>query len=306
MLPMNTRSPVFASGPALNRRQFLTTSMAGIGGLALGDRLIADAFAAEGFKIEPGVCTSLKKAAVLKAAGFQFVEENVSSVMAPKAGDEEFEKKLAEVKAAPLPVRACTGFVPGDLKVVWPEVPVDALMKHAETVFRRAAKAGIGRIVFGSGGARRIPDGFDAAKAKEQFTDYCRRIAPIARAHKVILVIESLNKAECNFINRVDEALAIAGAINHPGVQAHADIYHMMREDEGPESILKAGAKVKHCHIAEKAKRTAPGVGDDDFRAYLKALKAIGYRGGLSIEGKWKDDQPPKACSVLKEQIQSA
>jgi len=47
-------------------------------------------------------------------------------------------------------------------------------------------------------------------------------------------------------------------------------------------------------------------VDGDDFRAYFKALKAIGYRGGLSIEGKWKDDQLPKAISVLNEQLKSA
>lgn len=288
----------------ITRRQLLTTTATVAAGLALPQWLAAASEA--GCCIEWGVCTSLKKAAVLKTAGFQFVEENVSSVLVPKAGEEEFEKKLAEIKAAPLPIRSCTGFLPGDLKVVGPEVPMDALMKHAETVFQRAEKAGIGRIVFGSGGSRRIPDGFDPAKAKAQFTDYCRRIAPLAQAHKVIVVIESLNKAECNFINRVSEALDIANAVNHPGVQVHVDIYHMMREGEGPESILKAGAKVKHCHIAEKAKRTAPGVDGDDFRAYFKALKAIGYRGGMSIEGKWKDDQLPKAISVLNDQLKSA
>jgi sugar phosphate isomerase/epimerase len=292
-----------ASQVKLSRRSFLTTTAAAAGfALTRRDMLTA---AETGCAIEFGVCTSLKKAALLKQAGFQFVEENVGSVLVPKAGDEEFEKKLAEIKTAPLPIRSCTGFLPGDLKVVGPEVPMEALMKHAETVFRRAEKAGIGRIVFGSGGSRRIPDGFDATKAKAQFTDYCCRIAPLAQAHKVIVVIESLNKAECNFINRVDEALAIADAVNRPGVQVHVDIYHMMREEEGPESILKTGAKVKHCHVAEKAKRTAPGVDGDDFRAYFKALKAIGYRGGLSIEGKWKDDQLPKACSVLCEQLKS-
>ncbi|MCX6907421.1 MAG: sugar phosphate isomerase/epimerase [Verrucomicrobia bacterium] len=290
--------------PTLSRRSFLATAAAAAG-FAVSRRFSLSAAEAGG-SIEFGVCTSLKKAALLKQAGFQFVEENVGSVLVPKLSDDEFEKKLAEIKAAPLPIRSCTGFLPGDLKVVGPEVPMDVLMKHAEIVFRRAEKAGIGRIVFGSGGSRRIPDGFDAAKAREQFTDYCRRIAPMAQAHKVIVVIEALNKGECNFINRVSEALAIADAVNHPGVQVHADIYHMMREDEGPESILKAGAKVKHCHIAEKTKRTAPGVDGDDFRAYFKALKVIGYRGGLSIEGKWKDDQLAKAFSVLTEQLKTA
>ena len=56
-------------------------------------------------------------------------------------------------------------------------------------------------------------------------------------------------------------------------------------------------------------KRTAPGVAGDDFRAYFKALKAIGYTGGISIEGSWGknfDEQLVKARAVLGEQFQSA
>ena len=295
----------FAS--TISRRQFLATVTAAAGGLAM-PRCFPLA-AAEAVAIEVGVCTQLKKAALLKQAGFQFVEENVSSVLVPKATDEEFEKKLAEIKAAPLPIRSCTGFLPRELKVVGPDVASEPVLRHVEIVCRRAQQAGIHRIVFGSGGSRQIPDGFERAKALEQVTRFCRQVGPIAGKYNVIVVLEALNKGECNFINRVDEALAIVDAVGHPNFQQHADIYHMLRENEGPESILKAGAKLKHCHVAEKAKRTAPGVAGDDFRPYFKALKAIGYRGGVSIEGSWGkklEEELPKACRVLKEQLESA
>ena len=51
----------------------------------------------------------------------------------------------------------------------------------------------------------------------------------------------------------------------------------------------------------------APGVEGDDFRPYFKALKAIGYEGGISIECNWKNfaEELPKAQRVLREQLKS-
>ena len=293
----------------IDRRQFLRTSVASATCLTVSAPLLRAAAAESGFAIDFGVCSSLKNAPLIQKAGFDFLEENVSSALQPKATDAEFEKKLAEIKAAPLPIRSCTGFLPRELKVVGPDITLDPVLKHVEIVCRRAQQAGIPRIVFGSGGSRQIPDGFDRAKATEQLTDFCRKIAPIAGKYNVIIVLEHLNKGECNFINRVDEGLAIVDAVNHPNLQVHADIYHMLREEEGPESLIKAGAKVKHCHIAEKAHRTSPGTEGDDFRPYFKALKAIGYKGGVSIEGKWGkrfDEELTKAVGVLRTQLASA
>lgn len=290
---------------AISRRQFFTTTATVAAGLAMPRWLTA----ASAASVEFGVCTQLKKAAQLKQAGFQYVEENVGSVLLPKATEEEFAKKLAEIKAAPLPIRSCTGFIPRELKVVGPDVALEPVLKHVEIVCRRAQQAGIHRIVFGSGASRQVPEGFDRARAREQVTEFSRQAAPIAGKYDVIIVLENLNKGECNFINRVDEALEIVNAVAHPNFQLHADIYHMMREDEGPESIIKGGAKLKHCHVAEKVKRTAPGVAGDDFRPYFKALKAIGYTGGMSIEGRWDknfEEQLARARVVLGEQFQSA
>ena len=84
------------------------------------------------------------------------------------------------------------------------------------------------------------------------------------------------------------------------------DIFHMLKEDESPDEIVKFGKHIVHCHIAEKENRTPPGVKGDDFRAYLSALKKIGYKGGLSIECFTYTDfdkEARRGVEVLKQQL---
>ena len=84
-------------------------------------------------------------------------------------------------------------------------------------------------------------------------------------------------------------------------------MYHMLKEDEGPDSLLAAGAKVVHCHIAEKAQRTPPGTAGDDFKPYLRALKKLNFRGGISLECRWKNfaQEVGPALAALKTQIEA-
>ena len=291
----------------MSRRRFLATTAMGTVGLALPG-WVPSLLGEPGHSIELGVCTSFEDHAILKQAGFQYIEDSVGHVLMPKADDVAFEKMRKAVEAASLPIRSVTLFIPGEMKIVGPSVDMDALLRYSEAVFRRAKKLSVPRIVLGSGRARQIPDGFSRERAAEQLIEFGKRIAPAAQANDVIVVLENLQKKECNFINRVEEGLKIVEAIGHPGFQMHADIFHMLREDEGPESIIKAGAHLKHCHIATKKNRRAPGVEDDDFRPYLKALKEIKYRGGISIEGGWKDfnKELPVACRELRKQLDGA
>ena len=143
-----------------------------------------------------------------------------------------------------------------------------------------------------------MPDDFPRAKAEEQFTALCRRLGEKAQAHGVTIAIESLNRGETNFMNRMSEVIDLVDAVAHPGFQAVADFFHMAREDEGPDVLKRAGRRVRHCHIAEKEKRTPPGTAGDDFRAFFRVLKDLGYAGGISMECGWKDFQAQAAGAV--------
>ncbi len=249
-----------------------------------------------------GVCASLSVSGSIKDCGFAFLEGSVGRDLMPGKPDDEWTTKKAEFDSCRLPVIACNGFLPGTLRVTGPDARPDTVLKYAEVAFRRAQSVGIRTIVFGSSGARSIPDGFDRLIARQQFIDLLKKMGPVARKYGVTVAIENLQSQECNFINTVGEGLEIAREVNHPNVGLLVDIFHMLRENEGPEILVKAGRYIKHCHIAEKAKRTAPGMEGDDFRPYFNALKKIQYQGGISIEGQWKNENLPLAFKVLTDQ----
>lgn len=291
----------------MSRRQFLAASAAATTWITLGPRdlLAAD----EPLHVELGVCAALEKHAAIKAAGFSYIESGARDILCPREPEEKFEARLRQIQAASLPIAACNGMLPADLKIVGPEVNLNAVVAYAKTLCARAKKAGVKILVMGSGKTRQVPEGFEVAKARQQFIEFGKAVGPIAGENGVTIVLENLNRGECNFINRVEEGLELLEAIGSDHFQSFGDIYHMQREDESPASFVKAGARVRHVHIAEKKDRTAPGVAGDDFRPYLKALKQIGYRGRISMECRWDktdfDKQLAAAKKALDEQIAS-
>lgn len=252
-----------------------------------------------------GVCTNFSQSELLSSAGYDYIEEGVGHLLAPLQSEQHFDSVLSEMKKSKLPVLACNGFIPGNLKSVGPEANHPDILKYAETAFRRAKAAGVKFIVFGSGASRGIPDGFDRAEARKQFISLCSQMAPLAVKYGVVVVLEPLNSKECNFINSVAEGGKIVEEVSHPGFRLLADIYHMLMENEGPESLLKYGHLIHHTHIAEKEGRAAPGTHNENFRPYFKALKKAGYRGGLSIECRWENMnlQAANSLQYLKTQL---
>lgn len=236
-----------------------------------------------------GICSSVENAATLAAAGASFVEEHIQKLLVPEQDDAAFAPILAQVKASPLPVIAANCFLPPTLPCTGPNVDTARLLRYGDTAFCRAAQCGIRYLVFGSAGARKIPAGFAREKAKEQFVAILKGLAPLAQKHSVIIVVEPLHQAECNFINSLAEGAEMVNAANHNHVWLLADIFHMLRDNEPASEIVRFGHLLRHAHIAEKEKRTAPGVKGDDFRPYLRALQDANYAGALAIESSWGD-----------------
>jgi sugar phosphate isomerase/epimerase len=259
----------------------------------------------EDFKPELGVCTSLANAEMLSTHGFSYIEESVGGFLMPLKSEEEFNERLELALQLPIPIKACNSFIPGNLKSVGPDAVHDEILKYVETAFRRAQKAGIEVIVFGSGGSRSIPDGFSREEARKQFIELGKAMGPVAARYNVVVALEPLNTSEVNFINSVTEGGKIIEEIDHPNFMLLADIFHMMKENEGPESIIEYGHLIKHVHVAELEGRSAPGTHNEDLSPYYDALKQINYQGRISIEGRWEnmEMQAPKAIKTIRQQL---
>ncbi len=292
----------------LSRRTFLR-NLASASALAWAGGHTVESLLASGNKPKTilfhsiGACTTPDKAAAVQAAGGQHVEPSVTGFLIPDKPEDAWAKNLAAAKASPIPLVACNGFLPGNLRSTGPEIHHDAILRWADTAFARAAQVGIDRIVFGSSGSRKLPEGFSRDEAKGQFVALLRRLGPAAQRHGVIVVIEPLRREEDNFINTVVEGAWFVEQVNHPNIRLLADIYHMLCNGESPDDIRKVGPLLHHTHIAEKEGRAAPGVHGDDFRPFFRALRDAGYAHRISVEGKWEFADLPKAFETIRRQV---
>ena len=158
-------------------------------------------------------------------------------------------------------------------------------MAYVTTTFARAEQAGVQVVVFGSGGARQVPDGWSRDEANRQLAAFGRMLAPIAARHGVTVAIEPLRKAECNILNTVAEGAALARTVNHPALALLVDGYHWATDGDASEAIVEHRSRLAHTHIATTAHRLAPGMEACDFRSFFDALRRANYTGRMSIEG---------------------
>jgi sugar phosphate isomerase/epimerase len=229
-----------------------------------------------------GICTKLETADPVEKAGWDFIEENAQGLF---RGLEHSWAGQIRATTCALPIPAANTLVPGSLKITGPEVSLDRLREYMTRVLERAGQIGTNILVFGSGGARNVPDGFDRTQAKQQILDFIRMVLPIAQKNGVIIVAEPLNKQECNILNTVAEAMEYVREINHPNFKCLVDSYHLWMENEPVANVVENLSSIKHVHLADKDGRVAPGLsGTADYRPLFKALKQGKYEGLISVE----------------------
>ncbi|WP_436490429.1 sugar phosphate isomerase/epimerase family protein [Chitinophaga sp. ARDCPP14] len=255
-----------------------------------------------------GICSSFSNDSLAAANGFTFMEETVRKILSPALSEAQFREQLHAIRSSKCKIQSCNVFIPGTMKLTGNEVDEAKVLGYVDSVMQRAKIAGIKIIVLGSGEARKIPEGADRAKCKQQFIQLCRKMAVVAGKYNVTIAMENLNSTETNFVNTLSEGNEIVTAIQHPNFRLTADIYHMLKEHESPASIENAKAVLVHCHIAERDKRTPPGVAGDDFRPYFAALHKIGYTGHIMMECRWDDPatQYKPAFDYLEGQLKEA
>ena len=231
-----------------------------------------------------GIVYRLEQDSLIYVSGFRLIGESVSRMLSPSIPEEQFQQNILRIRNARCKVFLCNIFFPGNIKIAGPEVNENRVLSYADTVLSRAKSAGITCIVLGSGGPRRIPDGYNPVKAQADFIILCKKLAILADKHGVMIALESLQSSETNFLNKVSSAAEVVRAVNHPRFRLNTDIFHMMREGESPQHIVDAADVLGHCEIAEKQTRSMPGVQGDDFKPYLRALRKANYKGYIFIE----------------------
>ncbi|MGA2583222.1 MAG: sugar phosphate isomerase/epimerase family protein [Tepidisphaeraceae bacterium] len=246
-----------------------------------------------------GICAPLDKAADIKSGGADFIEENVQGLLQGRTKESDWEG-YRKAAAAPLPILAANCLVPAEMKIVGSEIDTGQLLDYITNVMQRAGRLKIKTLVFGSGGARNVPGNFDRDDARRQIMDFLQMIAPLAAEAGVALVVEPLNKKECNIINTVGEAMSYVREINHPNIRCLVDSYHYWIDGDNPDDLVKAMPWIAHVHVADKDGRLAPGEsGTADYRPFFKIIKNGGYDGPVCVEALGIKDYQSTTARVL-------
>ena len=220
---------------------------------------------------------------VLKELGFDYADLSLSHLCA--LDEAVFSNVQSEILDIGLPLEACNNFFPGDLRLTGPEVNKDLINTYLNKALKRAAALGIKVIVFGSGLARMVPQGFSMSQASSQLDDLLGILDKYAKQYDITIAIEPLRKQECNIVNTYSEALILARTANSANIGCLLDSYHLNAENENISVIQNDIEKLAHVHFAEQVGRVFPRLENKQtYKKFFSHLKEVGYCQRLSIE----------------------
>jgi sugar phosphate isomerase/epimerase len=194
-------------------------------------------------------------------------------------------------------------FLPSGLKVTGPGLDKGGQILYVRRALERLSRLGVHLVVFGSGGARQVPEGFSRQEAFEQLVDFGKRIAPEARSRNITIAIEPLRRQESNIINNTTEALAWVNAVNDPNIQLMIDYYHFQVEKEDPSAILQVKDHLRHLHMANPNGRVMPLKWDEyGYAPFFAVLRQIHYDRLISLEASTNNLQAegPQSITLLR------
>lgn len=98
------------------------------------------------------------------------------------------------------------------------------------------------------------------------------------------ILLEPLNRYETNFINRLEEGVALLEKLDSDRFRLLADLFHMNIEEASITEALKLARKhLGYIHFVDSNRRPA-GFGHLDFRELAAVIREIQYEGFLSAE----------------------
>jgi hydroxypyruvate isomerase len=130
-----------------------------------------------------------------------------------------------------------------------------------------------------------------------------KRVAPVAEAHGVTLILEPMNvrvdhKGHCLYGS--EAAVAICRAVGSPHVKINWDLYHMqLSEGDLCGRLAEGFDQLGYAQVADTPGRNEPGTGEVHYPRVLRQLHELGYRGYVGLECWPKEGEAKAAERVL-------
>lgn len=211
----------------------------------------------------------------------------VSGMLVNKFDDETFGRLKNAVECGRLKTYSCNGLIDSAIRLVGDNVDFGKIKDYCDRLFLRLAELNVKYLVFGSGKARNIPEGFSREAAEEQLLELADILADKAAPYGQVIAVETLSYNECNVLNTLDEGAGYVKAVNRDNFRLLVDFFHFDSNGEDFDSIRRNKDILVHAHFCAPKTRTVPVTAEEweFFEKCMQSLTDIGYTGNVSFEG---------------------
>jgi sugar phosphate isomerase/epimerase len=179
-------------------------------------------------------------------------------------------------------------------------------IQHTRRALTLARELGAACITTEPGGP--VEKGGSWSKALEIFVEGLKPTAEHAEKEGVLLLVEPEPGL---LIETADQFLELMEHVDSPAIGMNFDIGHAFCVGDDPAvAIPKVAPYIRHFHLEDIAATRVhhhliPGEGAIDFAATLRAIKAIDYKGWITIELYPYVDDPDLAAQTALERVRT-
>lgn len=242
-----------------------------------------------------GVCIGPERIREAAGIGFDYAELGVSQIASMP--EEEYRQLLD----SPIPLETFNLLFPASLHLLG-GTPEQEIREYLTGALGRVRGLGGQLVVFGSGSARRVPEGMPFAEGFRRLVGITQLIGDVASSYNLSVAIEPLRYKETNMIHTLSEGCALSAMTDRPNVGLLADTIHFWDNGE-PVYEIRVIRDFMHIHFSSRD-RFAPIPEEIPlYREFYNALKDSGYDSRISMECGFRDFKSEAAVglSVLKQ-----
>lgn len=253
--------------------------------------------------MEYSCCTSFENLDLVEQAGYDAIA--LPGWFVAGCDGDTFAKVCARLQASPLQCHSLNAFCPERIRLVGDGHDAQALREYTCVLAERAEKLGVRCVGIGSPNSRKLPEGYDAGRAMEQWETSLRVIAGVLAPYGIQALAEPLCTRECNWMNTTQQVLPVVRRLQLENLGMVFDIYHAFAMGEDDTALREAMPYVRLVHIAQSIdgqKHYLREGHDEDYRPYFRALRDGGYDGEFAVEATYDplDEALPRSLAIMK------
>lgn len=254
--------------------------------------------------------TGVEIAETLAKNNFDYIELPLAEMVA--LSDRDFVAVKTQLDIAGIPCESCNNFFPAHVRLTGSDVDFDRISAYLEKALDRAGALRVKTIVFGSGIAKKVPEGFPYDVAYEQLTKVTEMVSAAVEPYGITVAIEPTREPDSNIINTFAEGVEMARNIDKGNIKVLTDNYHVTCLQESLQAVREYGKDyLAHVHISfpnipmvddalqldevnpwrepelktMRKGRKFPSLHDGwDYKEFVDAIRSTGYDGRVTVE----------------------